>query len=104
MKFTEDILNRFQVRERKQFCDGQSSKGNNSKRINARVMILALCILIDIMKFHEDSLNGFQVREQTQFCDGQSSKGNNSKSINARVMILALCMSSNVDWYLYEVS
>ena len=25
------------------FCDGQSSKGNNSKSINDRVIILALC-------------------------------------------------------------
>ena len=25
------------------FSDGQSSKGNNSKSINARVMVLALC-------------------------------------------------------------
>ena len=25
------------------FGDGQSSKGNNSKSINARVMVLALC-------------------------------------------------------------
>ena len=26
------------------FCEGQSSKGNNSKNINARVTVLALCI------------------------------------------------------------
>ena len=25
------------------FCEGQSSKGNNSKNINARVTVLALC-------------------------------------------------------------
>ena len=37
-------------------------------------------------------------------CYLQSSKGCNSKSINTRVMVLAFCMSSNVDWYLYEVS
>ena len=43
MKFLEDILNRFQVTERLRFCDGQSSKANNSKGINARVMVLALC-------------------------------------------------------------
>ena len=35
IKFHEDILNRFQVTERTRFCDGQSSKGNNSKSINA---------------------------------------------------------------------
>ena len=29
MKFLEDILNRFQVTEQTQFCDGQSSKRNN---------------------------------------------------------------------------
>ena len=43
MKFLEDILNRFQVTEWTKFCDGQSSKGNNSKSINARVMVIALC-------------------------------------------------------------
>ena len=31
MTFLEDILNIFQVKERTRFCDGQSSKGNNSK-------------------------------------------------------------------------
>ena len=53
------------------FCEGQSSKGNNSKNINARVTVLALCtssILIDIcMKFREDSFRGFQVTERTRF-------------------------------------
>ena len=44
MKFLEDILNRFQVTKQTRFCDGQSSKGNNSKNINARVMVLALCM------------------------------------------------------------
>ena len=48
MKFLDDILNRFQVTERIQFCDGQSSKGNNSKSINARVMVLALCMLSNV--------------------------------------------------------
>ena len=81
------------------FCDRQSSKGNNSKSINARVMVLALCTLSNIddiyMKFQEDSLNSFQVIEQTRFYDRV--QGNNSESIKARVMVLALCMSSNVD-------
>ena len=49
------------------------SKGNNSKSINARVMVLiSACrlMLIDIyMKFRENSWNGFQIIEQTQFCD-----------------------------------
>ena len=44
IKFREDILNGFQVIERTLFCDGQSSKGNNSKSINARVIVLVLCI------------------------------------------------------------
>ena len=45
MKFLEDIFNRFQVTQRTRFCDGQSSKGNNSKSINARVMVLlVLCM------------------------------------------------------------
>ena len=43
MKFL-DILNRFQVTERTRFCDGQSSKGDNSKLINARFMVLVLCM------------------------------------------------------------
>ena len=48
MKFLENILNRFQVTERTRFCDGQSSKGNNSKSINASVMVLALCTLSNV--------------------------------------------------------
>ena len=55
----------------------QSSKGNNSKSINARVTVLALCIslmLIDIyLKFLEDILNRFQVTEWTHFCEGKKS-------------------------------
>ena len=48
MKFLEDILNRFQVTERTRFCDRQNSKENNSKSINARVMVLALCALSNV--------------------------------------------------------
>ena len=48
IKFLEDILNRFQVTERTQLCDGQSSKGNNSKSINARVMVLTVCIYSNV--------------------------------------------------------
>ena len=44
MKFREDSLNGFQVIEQTQFCDRQSSKGNNSKSINARIMVLVLCM------------------------------------------------------------
>ena len=43
MKFCEDSWTDFQVIERTRFCDKQSFKGTNSKRINARVMALALC-------------------------------------------------------------
>ena len=44
MKFRGDSLIGFQVIERTRFCDEHSSKGNNSKSINAKVMVLlALC-------------------------------------------------------------
>ena len=43
VKFREYSLSGFQVIERHDFCDGQSSKGNNSKSIKGRVTILALC-------------------------------------------------------------
>ena len=48
IKFREDILNGFQVIGWPRFYVGQSSKGNNSKRINARVMVLALCTLSNV--------------------------------------------------------
>ena len=44
MKIHEDSLKAFQVVERTRFGDGRSSMGNNSKSINARVMVLALCM------------------------------------------------------------
>ena len=75
MKFCEDRLNSFQDIERTQFCDGQSSKGNNSKSIMQELRFLhSACrlMLIDIyMKFRDDSLKGFQVIERTRFCDGK---------------------------------
>ena len=44
IKFCEDSLNNFQVIiEWTLFYDRQSSKGNNSKSINVRVMVQALC-------------------------------------------------------------
>ena len=43
MKFREDSLNGFQVIERTLFCDGQSTKGNNSKSING-IMGIVLCM------------------------------------------------------------
>ena len=46
-------------------------KGNNSKSINDRVAILALCTSVELVdtciKFGEYSLSGFQVIERTQF-------------------------------------
>ena len=61
------------------FCDGQSSKRNNSMSINDIVTILhsarRLMLVDTCIKFREYSLSGFQVIEQTRFCDGQSSKG-----------------------------
>ena len=50
-----------------QFYDGQSSKGNHSKSVNARVMVLAPCTLSNnCMKSCKDSLNGFQFIVRTQ--------------------------------------
>ena len=47
MKFHDASLYGLKVIERTRletrFCEGQSSKGNNSKNINARVTVLALC-------------------------------------------------------------
>ena len=51
------------------FCEGQSSKGNNSKNINAKLLFLHsahLLMLVDIcMKFHDASLYGLKVIERT---------------------------------------
>ena len=48
MKFYEHILNGFKVVEWTRFCHRncylKSSKGCNSKSINTRVMVLALCM------------------------------------------------------------
>ena len=43
MKFHDASLYGLKVIEQTRFWEGQSSKGNNSKNINARVTILALC-------------------------------------------------------------
>ena len=48
LKFHDDSLNGFQVIERTRFCDGQCSKGNNSKNKDAIVMVLALCTLFNV--------------------------------------------------------
>ena len=50
------------------FCEGQSSKGNNSKNINARVTVLAFCTSSNAgMKFHDASLYGLKVIERTRW-------------------------------------
>ena len=53
------------------FCKGQSSKGNNSKNVNARVTVLASAcrlMLVDIcMKFHDASLYGLKLIERTRW-------------------------------------
>ena len=53
------------------FCDGQSSKVNNSKSINdsyySCTLHVDLCWLIIYIKFREYSLSGFQVIEWTRF-------------------------------------
>ena len=53
------------------FCEGQSSKGNNSKNINAKVTVLALCTLSNAvyicMTFHDASCYGLKVIERTQW-------------------------------------
>ena len=47
MKFHDASLYGLKIIERtrwrQDFCEGQSSKGNNSKNINARVTVFALC-------------------------------------------------------------
>ena len=52
-----------------QFGDGRSSKGNNSRSINARLWFLHSAyplMLVDIcMKFHDASLYGLKVIERT---------------------------------------
>ena len=52
MKFHDASLYGLKIIEgtrwRQKFCEGQSSKGNNSKNINARVTILALCTLSNV--------------------------------------------------------
>ena len=61
------------------FCEGQSSKGNYSKNINARVTFLhsahRLMLIDTCMKFREDSLKGFQVTEWTRFVTDRQTDG-----------------------------
>ena len=46
IKFCKDILNGFQVIEWTRFCDRVQE--NNSKSINATVMVLVLCMPSDV--------------------------------------------------------
>ena len=56
IKFRDDILNGFQAIAGTLFYDEESSKGNNSKRINSRVMVLALCTSLNVERYlHEVS-------------------------------------------------
>ena len=55
MKFYEDTWNGFKVTERTRFCLRncylQSSKGHNSKSINTRVTVLAVCTSSNVGKY-----------------------------------------------------
>ena len=61
------------------FCDAQSSKGNNSKSIKGRVTFVHSArhlMLIDIcIKFREYSLSDFQVIERTRFVTDRQTDG-----------------------------
>ena len=53
------------------FCDGQSSKGNNSKSIMTELLFLhsarRLRLVDTCIKFRDYSLRAFQIIEQTRF-------------------------------------
>ena len=51
LQFREDSLVGFQVIERTRFCDRQSSKGNYSKSIGAKVMVFALCTSSNVDRY-----------------------------------------------------
>ena len=78
MTFNEDILNGFQVTERKRFCDGQTDR-QVEKGTTQKVQIQELCFLRSAyrlmlvyicLKFDEVILNGLQVTERKRFCHG----------------------------------
>ena len=78
----------------------QCSKGNNSKRIQSRVVVTALCLMVlnICVKFQENISNGFDVTERTRVCGRNGnikcSKGNNSKSMQSRVTVPVLYTST----------
>ena len=76
MKFHENISNSFDVTERTLVCgrngNFQCTKSNNSKSMQSRVTVPALCMLSQVLnicvKFHKNILNAFEVTERTQVC------------------------------------
>ena len=94
MKFHENILNGFQVIERTRNDHCKISKGNNSKQVLTRAMVLLVCTSSDdaniSMKFHENILNCFQVIERTRFCDRQMDR----QTIKAKT----ICLHTSQGW------
>ena len=93
MKFHDNILNGFQVIEWTRNNNSLILKGNNSKDVQTRVMVLVVCICLMMlyisMKFHENILNDFQVIGRIQLRDGQTdrwtdNRGKNNVSIPVR--------------------
>ena len=80
MKFHEDILNGFKVIERTRFCHRncylQSSKGQNSKSIYPRVMVLALFRwLIFVWSFMKISWMVFKLQSRHDFVTDRQTDG-----------------------------
>ena len=56
MKFHENVLNGFQVKEQTQNCHCQISKGNSSKNVQTSVTVLVFCTSSDdALYFYEVS-------------------------------------------------
>ena len=93
-------------------CYLKSSKGWNSKSINTRVMILALCTSSNVGKYlYEVSWRYLErflsYRADTTISQNllfSISKGHNSKKTQSRFRVLALCTSSHVALYFCKVS
>ena len=108
MKFQPNSFNGVQLTERTRNCIYLRYKGDNLKKIYARVMVLvhdtsAQCAL----QMYEVSLNicnGYQVIERTRFCDYLCYKGDNLKNTHAIVMVLVQDTSSQCVLQMYEVS
>ena len=66
--FHDNILNGIQVMERTQNYNSLISKGNNTKNVQTRVMVLVVCTSSDdALYFYEIS---WKYLEQTLLCDG----------------------------------